>query len=84
MSLRDESIVLQLYKLFRPHLKYSVHAGMDTILLSEAEGIQRRATSLISSIMTIKDKTYEDSYSKLTTLETRRYRGDQIEVFRII
>ena len=46
------------------------------------EGMQRRATKLISSL---KDKTYEDrvSYLKLTTLETRRREGDLIEVFKI-
>ena len=32
----------------------------------------------------IENKTYEDGYSKLTTLETRRYRGDLIEVFKYL
>jgi len=46
------------------------------------EGVQRRATKLITSI---KDKTYEDKLRlvNLTTLETRRLRGDLIEVFKI-
>ena len=66
----------------RPHLEYSVqawrpHFRNDIDLL---EGVQRRATELIS---TIKDELYEDRlrYVNLTTLETRRLRGDLIEVF---
>jgi len=46
------------------------------------EGVQRRATNLITSI---KDKTYEDRLRllNLITLETRRLRGDLMEVFKI-
>jgi len=46
------------------------------------EGVQRRATNLITSI---KDKTYEDRLRlvNLTNFETRRLRGDLIEVFKI-
>ena len=47
------------------------------------EGVQRRATKLFT---TIKDEIYEDRlhYVNLTTLETRRLRGDLIEVFETI
>jgi len=75
-TVRDKNIVLQLYKsLVRPHLEYSVkperphfHKNIDLL-----EGVQRRATKLITSI---KDKTYEDRLRlvNLTTLETRRLR----------
>ena len=68
----------------RPHLEYSVqawrpHFRKDIDLL---EGIQKRATKLIS---TIKDELYKDRvrYVNLTTLETRRLRGDIIEVLKI-
>ena len=46
------------------------------------EGVQRRATELISDL---KDKSYENRLRilNLTTLETRRLRGDLIEVFKI-
>ena len=46
------------------------------------EGVQRRATKLISDL---KDKSYENRLRilNLTTLETRRLRGDLIEVFKI-
>ena len=45
--------------------------------------IQRRATKLIPGS---RDLTYEERLKQcgLTTLETRRLRGDQIEVFNII
>ena len=45
--------------------------------------IQRRATKLIPGL---RDLTYEERLNEcgLTTLETRRLRGDQIEVFKIL
>ena len=45
------------------------------------EKIQRRATKLIPGL---RDLTYEERLNEcgLTTLETRRLRGDQIEVFK--
>ena len=43
------------------------------------EKIQRRATKLIPGL---RDLSYEER--GLTTLETRRLRGDQIEVFKIL
>ena len=47
------------------------------------EKIQRRATKLIPEL---RDLTYEERLKEygLTTLETRRLRGDQIEVFKIL
>ena len=84
-SIRDKNVNLQLYKsLVRPHLEYSIqawrpHFQKDTDLL---EGVQRRATKLISDL---KVKGHEDRLRCLnvTTLETRRLRGDLIEVFKI-
>jgi hypothetical protein len=84
-SVRDKDVILQLYKsLVRPHLEYSVqawrpHFQKDIDLI---EGVQRRATKLISDL---KDKSYENRLRilNLTTLETRRLRGDLIEVFKI-
>ena len=82
---RDKDVISQLYKsLVRPHLEYSIqawrpHYQNDIDLI---EGVQRRATKLISGI----NKTsYEERLRsvKLTTLETRRIRGDFIEVFKI-
>ena len=47
------------------------------------EKIQRRASKLIPGL---RDLTYEERLKEcgLTTLETRRLRGDQIEVFKIL
>ena len=47
------------------------------------EKIQRRATKIIPGL---RDLTYEERLKEcgLTTLETRRLRGDQIEVFTIL
>ena len=47
------------------------------------EKIQRRATKLIPGL---RDLTYEVRLKEcgLTTLEMRRLRGDQIEVFKIL
>jgi len=84
-TVRDKSIVSQFYKsLVIPHLEYSVLAWRpqyrkDIDLL---EGVQRRATKLLTAI---KDEIYENRLClvNLTTLETRRLRGDLIEVFKI-
>ena len=44
------------------------------------EKVQRRTTKLITGL---RDLSYDDTLKEcgLTTLETRRLRGDQIEVF---
>jgi len=84
-SIRDKEVSLQLYKsLVRPHLEYSIqawrpHYQKDIDLM---EGVERRGTKLISGLM---DYTYKDRLNilKLTTLETRRLRGDLIEVFKM-
>jgi len=78
-------VVLRLYKsLVRPQLEYVVqawrpHLKKDIMLI---EGVQRRATKLVHHL---KDSPYETRLRslRLTTLETRRLRGDLIEVFNI-
>ena len=47
------------------------------------EGVQRRATKIIQNYDRL---SYEDRLQRLdlTTLETRRLRGDMIEVFKIL
>ena len=77
---------IPLYKaIVRPHLEYCIqawnpHLRKDVDML---EKIQRRATKLIPEL---RDLTYEERLKEcgLTTLETRRLRGDQIEVFKIL
>ena len=83
--LKSREIILQLYKsLVRPHLENCVqawrpHLKKDIDLL---EKVQRRATRMIDSF---RNFSYEDRLIKLnlTTLETRRLRGDLIEVFKM-
>lgn len=85
LAIRDKDSILTLYKaLVRPHLEYCMsvwrpHLVKDIELL---EGVQRRATKIITGFY---DLPYEDRLRQLnlTTLETRRIRGDLIEVFKI-
>ena len=68
-----------MYKaIVRPHLEYYLRKDIDMV-----EKIQRRATKLIPGL---RDLRCEERLKEcgLTTLETRRLRGDQIEVFNII
>ena len=82
----SKEIIVKLYKCFvRPHLEYAVqawrpHLRKDIELL---EGVQRRATRMV---VDIKGMGYEERLKLLglTTLETRRTRGDLIEVYRIM
>ena len=70
-----------LYKaIVRPHFEYCIQAwrpyrkkNIDTL-----EHIQRKATKIIQEL---RDLSYEERLTEcgLTTLETRRLRGDQIE-----
>lgn len=83
---RSRKIILPLYKtLVRPHLDYCVciwrpHLQRDISLI---EKVQRRATKLVSDVA---GDCYEERLKelKLTTMETRRIRGDLIQVFRMI
>jgi ribonuclease P/MRP protein subunit RPP40 len=81
----SKDVVLKLYKsLVRPHLEYCVQAWRPYLKkdIELIEGVQRRATKLIKSL---KDETYENRLKKLhlTSMETRRLRGDLIEVFKM-
>ena len=83
---KSEKIIIQLYKsLVRPRLEYCVQAWCPHLRkeIDLLEKVQRRATRLIYSLH---DLPYYDRLKrlKLTTLATRRVRGDLIEVFKII
>lgn len=83
---RDKITVLNLYKtLIRPHLEFCVQAWRPSLVkdIELLEGVQRRATKIIQNYDRL---SYEERLQRLdlTTLETRRLRGDMIEVFKIL
>ena len=86
ITYKGKKLIIPLYKaIVRPHLEYCIQAwrpyrkkDIDTL-----ERIQRRATKMIPEL---RDLSYEERLKEcgLTTLETRRLRGDQIEVFKML
>ena len=86
ITYKGKQLIIRLYKaIVRPHLEYCIQTwrpyrkkDIDTL-----ERIQRRATKMIPEL---RDLSYEERLKEcgLTTLETRRLRGDQIEVFKIL
>ena len=83
---KTEEIILSLYKsLVRPHLEYCVQAWRPHLVkdIELLESVQRRATRMIPSL---KGLTYSQRLEalNLTSLETRRLRGDLIEVYKIV
>ena len=83
---RSKSIIKALYtSIVRPKLEYCVQAWRPYLQkdIDQIENVQRRATKLIQGYS---NKSYEERLKllELTTLETRRTRGDLIEVFKII
>ena len=86
ITYKNKRLIIPLYKaIVRPHLEYCIQAwrpyrkkDIDTL-----ERIQRRATKLIPKL---RDLSYEERLKEcgLTNLETRRLRGDQIEVLTIL
>jgi hypothetical protein len=82
----DAELVRLLYvSLVRPHLEFAVpvwnpHLKGD---IEELENIQHRATRLLPSLKKVE---YKERLRKLrlTTLETRRKRGDLIQFYKIV
>ena len=79
-------LFVPLYKVIvRPRLEYCIQAWRPYRKknIDKLERIQRRATKIIPEL---RDLSYESRLLQcgLTTLETRRLRGDQIEVFKIV
>jgi len=83
---KSKEIIVPLYKsLVRPHLEYCVQAWRPNLIkdIKLIENVQHRATRMIPEL---KGQSYEQRLSNvhLTTLETRRVRGDLIEMFKIL
>ena len=86
ITYKEKRLIITLYKtIVRPHLEYCIHVWNPHLrkYVDMLEKIQRRATKLIPEL---RDLTYAERLKEcgLTTLETRRLRGDQIEVFKIL
>ena len=86
VTYKEKSLNVPLYKaIVRPHLEYCIHAWSPHLRkdIYMLEKIQRRATKLIPGL---RDLRYEERLKEcgLTTIEARRLRGDQIEVFKIL
>ena len=85
-SSRDSSIIVPLYKtLVRPQLEYCAQAWRPHLIkdITLLERVQQRALRMITGLNNL---SYEQRLAKLdmTTLETRRLRGDMIEVYKIV
>ena len=83
---RDSSVITKLYKsLVKPHLEYAIQAWSPYLQcdIDTLEKVQRRATKIVVGI---EELSYEARLKSLnlTTLKTRRLRGDLIEVFKIL
>ena len=83
---KEKQLIVPLYKaIIIPHLEYCIHAWMPYHKkeIDKLESIQRRATKIIPELT---DLSYESCLLEcgLTTLYTRRLRGDQIEVFKMV
>ena len=83
---KEKQLIVPLYKaIVRPHLEYCIQASRPYPKkdIDKLESIQRRATKMIPELI---DLSYKSRLLQcgLTILETRRLRGDQIEVFKIV
>ena len=79
---KEKQLIVPLYKaIVRPHLEYCIQAWRPYCKkdIDKLERIQRRTTKMIPEL---RDRSYESRLLQcgLTTLETRRLKGDQIEV----
>ena len=83
---KSKEIIIPLYKsLVRPHLEHCVQAWRPHLIkdIKLIENVQHRVTKMIPEL---RGQTYEQRLAavNLTTLETRRLRGDLIEICKVL
>ena len=83
---KEHNLMLQLYKsLVRPHLEFAIQAWSPYLKgdIDYIEKVQRRFTRMITVLQHL---PYDERLTilNLTTLSTRRLRGDLIEAFKIM
>ena len=86
ITYKEKSLIVPLFKaIVRPHLEYCIQAWSPYLRkdIDMLDKIQRRATKLIPGLRYLRNEERLKECG-LTTLETRRLRGDQIEVFNIL
>ena len=86
ITYKEKQVIVPLYKaIVRPHLEYCIQAWRPYHKndIDKLETIQRRATKMIPEL---RDISYESRLLQcsLTTLETKRLRGDQTELSKIV
>ena len=86
ITYKDKQLIVPLYKaIVTLHLEYCIQAWRPYCEkdIDKLESIKRRATKMIPEL---RDLSYESHLLEcgLTTLETRRLRGDNIEMFKIV
>ena len=82
----DKEMFLKLYKsMVRPHLEYAIQAWNPYTRknIDLLEGVQRRATKMVKNCRNLEYRERLE-YLGLTTLQTRRIRGDLLETFKIV
>ena len=83
---KETKLIIPLYKtIVRPHLEYCIQTWRPhrKKVIDMLERVQRRATQIIPTLRNISCEMRLKEYG-LTTLETRRLRGDQIEGLKIL
>ena len=81
-----EDVFMNLYKtLVRPHLEYASVVWSPSTVRDQRriEGVQRRATKLVSSVSAL---SYHERLRKLgiPSLQYRRMRADMLQVYKIL
>ena len=86
ITYKEKQLIVPLYKaIVRPHMEYCIQAWRKYRKkdIDKLERIQRRATKMIPEL---RDLSYESRLLQcgLTTLETKRLIGNQIDIFKIV